>query len=204
MIDSFRSGWDRLIDRCAEYRNNDTTVYQSKVMRGGSSNEKRGRRSTRTIVGRKLDRGNRQVRKRKGSTINKEGTQSTRLRLVGKIIRSSIKIEWIQLCSLRFPKPRLRLQTERVSSDFDGEGLFDFLSRSDGGSCLNKKNSGRRNAISIYIPVANSFTSERAFFVTKLPFRDAKFLANCDRVLLQNSPFRMVEIWLAFFAFRGH
>ncbi len=27
----------------------------------------------------------------------------------------------------------------------------------------------RRNAISIYISVANSFTSERPFFVTKLP-----------------------------------
>ena len=97
----------------------------------------------------------------------------------------------------------VRDRTERVGSDFGGEELFDFLSRSDGGSCLNKKNSGRRNAISIYIPVANSFTPERAFFVTKLPFRDAKFLANRDRVPLQNSPFRKVEIWLAFFAFRG-
>ena len=47
-----------------------------------------------------------------------------------------------------------------------------------GGSCPNKKNSGRRNAISIYIPVANSFSPERAFSVTKLPFRDAKFLSN--------------------------
>ena len=93
--------------------------------------------------------------------------------------------------------------TERVGSDFGGEELFNFLSRSDGGSGHNKKNSGRRNAISIYIPVANSFTSERAFFVTKLPFRDAKFLANRDRVPLQNSPFQKVEIWLAFFAFRG-
>ncbi len=39
--------------------------------------------------------------------------------------------------------------------------MRDFLSRSYGGSCLNKKNRGRRNAISIYIPVANSFTPER-------------------------------------------
>ena len=52
--------------------------------------------------------------------------------------------------------------------------MLEFLSRSDGGSCLNKKNRGRRNAISIYIPVAIS--------VTKFHFEDAKFLTNRDRV----------------------
>ena len=82
---------------------------------------------------------------------SRKGHQSTRLRLVGKRIRSSKKIEWIQLCSLRFPKPRLRLQTERVGSDFGGEGCSISLSRSDGGSCPNKRNADRRNAISIYI-----------------------------------------------------
>ena len=54
--------------------------------------------------------------------------------------------------------------------------LLDFLSRTNGGSYPNKKNTGRRNTISIYIPVAKSFTPERAFFVTKLPFRDANSL----------------------------
>ena len=58
------------------------------------------------------------------------------------------------------------------------EKLLNFLSRTDGGSFPNKRNRSRRNAILIYIPVANSFTPERAFFVTKLPFRDAKFLFN--------------------------
>ena len=41
--------------------------------------------------------------------------------------------------------------------------LLDFLSRSDGRSCPNKKNRGRRNAISIHIPIAKSFTPEHAF-----------------------------------------
>ena len=35
----------------------------------------------------------------------------------------------------------------------------------------------RFNLISIYIPLTNSFIPERAFFVTKLPFDDAKFLS---------------------------
>ena len=100
--------------------------------------KKGGRRSTRATVGRKMD-GGRQVGKRKGSTINMEGTQSTRLRLVGKRIRSSIKIEWIPLCSHRFPKPRLRLETERVEVRALVEKLLDFLSRSDGAAALIRK-----------------------------------------------------------------
>ena len=56
--------------------------------------------------------------------------------------------------------------------------LLDFLSRPDGGSCPNKQNRGRRNAISIYILVANSFNLDRAFFDTKLLFGNAKFLSN--------------------------
>ena len=78
--------------------------------------------------------------------------------------------------------------------------LLDFLSRSDGGSCPNKKNSGRRNAIWIYIPVANSFTPERAFSVTKLPFRDAKFLSNrtslATVIFLEFRPCNEGWIWL--------
>ena len=62
--------------------------------------------------------------------------------------------------------------------------MLNFLSKIDGGSCLHKKNRGRRNAISIYIPVANPFTPERAFSVTKLHFGDAKILSNRDRVPL--------------------
>lgn len=55
-----------------------------------------------------------------------------------------------------------------------------FLSRSDGESCFYKKNRSRRNKI-VYIPVANSFTLERAFFVTKLLFCHSKFFFSCDR-----------------------
>ena len=46
-----------------------------------------------------------------------------------------------------------------------------------GGAVLVRK-TARRNAISIYFPGANSFTPERAFYVTKLPFRHSKFLSN--------------------------
>lgn len=45
-----------------------------------------------------------------------------------------------------------------------GEGrLLNFLSRTVGGCCPNKKRKGRRNAISIYIPVTNSFAQNARF-----------------------------------------
>ena len=65
--------------------------------------------------------------------------------------------------SVRYWKGRVRTLMEK---------LLNFLSRSDGGSCPNKNKIGGRNAISIYIPVANSFPPERAFFGAKLLFRD--------------------------------
>ena len=37
------------------------------------------------------------------------------------------------------------------------------------GEAVLRKKTDRRNAISIYISITDSFTSERAFFVTKLP-----------------------------------
>ncbi len=71
-----------------------------------------------------------------------------------------------------------RMVVERVGFGLWWRRLFDFLSRSDGGSCPNKKNSDRRNAISISIRLTNFFIPERAFFVTKSPFRGAKFLSS--------------------------
>ena len=62
------------------------------------------------------------------------------------------------------------------------------------GAVLMRK-TDRRNAISIYIAVANSFTPEHAFFVTKLPFPDAKFLPNCDR-----APSGISPSWIRVFA----
>ena len=46
-----------------------------------------------------------------------------------------------------------------------------------GGAVLIRKTNVEENAISIYIPVANFFTPERAFFVTKFLFRYSKFLS---------------------------
>ena len=93
----------------------------------------------------------------------------------------------------------MRGQVEKFGSDSGGGGkrLLDFLSRTDGGCCLNKKNRGRRNAISIYIPVTNSFAPEQAFSVTK-------FLTNTsrNRVLSWISPW--VEICPKFFNFSRH
>ena len=80
------------------------------------------------------------------------------------------------------------LSIEKVGFGLWWRRLLDFLSRSDGGSCLNKKNRGRRNPISNYIPVDKSFILERAFSVTKFHFGDAKFLTNRDRVLSGISP----------------
>ena len=59
---------------------------------------------------------------------------------------------------------------ERVGVDFGGEGCSIFYPEVTGGAVLIKK-TDRINAISIYILVANFFTPERAFLVTKLPFR---------------------------------
>lgn len=75
---------------------------------------------------------------------------------------------------------------ERSGAKWDWKGRFglwrrrllDFLFRSNRESCPNKKNAGRKNAISIYIWVANSFTSEHVFFVTKLLFCNTKFFFN--------------------------
>lgn len=106
------------------------------------SNEKRRRRLTRATVSRKMDR-SRQVGKRKGLTINMERTESTRLRLVGKRIRLS-KDEVDTTCSFGFPKPRFRLQTEKVGVWTLVEKLFNLLSRNNGGSCPNQKNSGKK------------------------------------------------------------
>ncbi len=63
------------------------------------------------------------------------------------------------------PPPRQAIDckehTEKVGFGLWSRRLLNFLSRSDGGSCPNKKNSG----------------------MTKLLFRDAQFLSNRDRVL---------------------
>ena len=93
-------------------------------------------------------------------------------------------------------KQMLYLKYVIPSSDSGREDCSIFyLSRSDGGSCPNKKNGGRRDAISIYIPVANAITPERASLVTKLPFRSAKFLSNRDRVLARNLPLS-IQAWM--------
>ena len=68
--------------------------------------------------------------------------------------------------------------TEKVGSVSGGEVARFFYLEVWGGAVLIRKKTDRRNAISINIPVANSFTPERAFFVTKVPFHDAKFLSN--------------------------
>ena len=51
-----------------------------------------------------------------------------------------------------------------------------------GGCCSNKKNRGKKNVISMYIPVANSFTPERDFS-DQISCRRYEFLADRDRVL---------------------
>lgn len=52
---------------------------------------------------------------------------------------------------------------------------------SDEESCPDKRNVDKRNAISIIIPLTTSFIPERAFFVTKLLFRNLKFLSSRKR-----------------------
>ena len=48
--------------------------------------------------------------------------------------------------------------TEKVGSDSGDESCsILYISKTDGGSCFNKKNRSRRNTISMYIPVTNSF-----------------------------------------------
>ena len=71
---------------------------------------------------------------------------------------------------------------ERVGSDSGGEGCSIFYLEVTGQAVFNKKNRGIRNAISIYTPIANSFTPERACSVTKFHFGDAKFLTNRERI----------------------
>ena len=74
-------------------------------------------------------------------------------------------------CSLRFPEPSLRLQTEKVGLGLWWRSCSIFYLEVTGGSCLNKKNRSRRNAISIYTPIA---TPERVFFVTNPRFSRKK------------------------------
>ena len=63
-------------------------------------------------------------------------------------------------------------------------GCSSFLSRSDGGSCPYRESRQNETQSSIYISVSNSLTSERAFFVTKLPSAIPNFfLPNRDRAL---------------------
>ena len=52
----------------------------------------------------------------------------------------------------------VQYRTERVDSDSGGEGCSIFYLEVTGEAVLIRKNRGRRNAISIYIPVANYFT----------------------------------------------
>ena len=56
---------------------------------------------------------------------------------------------------------------EMVSSDFGGEELFDFFHLEVTGEAVLIGKTDRRNAISNYISVENTSTSERAFFATK-------------------------------------
>lgn len=124
------------------------------------------------------------VGKRKGSTI-KEGTPvNPAWNWSEKELVRQKRIEWIQLCFLRFSEPRLRLQTEGVGFGLWLRRLFDFSMYLEvtpgGGSCPTKKTETEETQfLSIYISVAISFIYSRAhvlpFFVTKLPFRDSKF-----------------------------
>ena len=81
------------------------------------------------------------------------------------------------------------LSTERVSSDFCLRVVRFFYLEATGEAVLIRK-TDRRNAISIYISVANSFTSERAFFVTKLPSAIANFFPTATALFLE---FRSAE-----------
>ena len=81
----------------------------------------------------------------------------------------------------------LLFSTERVSLDLMEKSCSIFLTRSYGGSCPYRK-LDRRNAISIYISIANSFTSERAFFVTKLPSAIPNSLPTATALSLECRP----------------
>ncbi len=77
---------------------------------------------------------------------------------------------------------------ERVGFGLWWRSCSIFYLEETGGSCPNKKNSGRRNAISIYIPVANSFTPERDEITLprcQIPFQPR---ISRDRVLSGISP----------------
>ena len=72
--------------------------------------------------------------------------------------------------SLRFPKLRLWLPTKRVGFELWWRKVIRFFYLEVTEKAILIEKIERENAISIYILVANFFTSERAFFVAKLPY----------------------------------